>query len=76
MFSQYCFVSFAVDGSLTKFRNVDGCYYRYAFDFGYRRRLHDLFLIPTVQKEAGLHNIKFLPKLTTAFEIYPGFDGM
>ena len=65
---------FLVDGPSTKFRNTDALYHC-AFDFNYRRRLHDLFLISSVQKEAGLHNIKFLPKATSAFEIYPGFDG-
>ncbi|XP_055353775.1 DEP domain-containing mTOR-interacting protein-like isoform X2 [Paramacrobiotus metropolitanus] len=63
----------AVDGDSATFKNSESLY-RCAFDFNYRRRLHDLFLLSSVQKEAGLHNIKFIPKATSAFEIYPGFD--
>ncbi|GAU93358.1 hypothetical protein RvY_05311 [Ramazzottius varieornatus] len=63
-----------VDGAnSSKFKNSD-MLYRFAFDFNYKRRLHDLFLLPNVQKQAALQNIKFLPKLTSAYEIYPGFD--
>ncbi|OQV23994.1 putative DEP domain-containing mTOR-interacting protein [Hypsibius exemplaris] len=56
-----------------KFRVADN-FYNFAFDFNYRRRLHDLFLLPNVQKEASMQNIKFLPKTASAYEIYPGFD--